>query len=64
MSDVILCVTIMVCMCWVICLKIDLQAVKDENEKLRAALKVWTRDKTGVVEVSKPTIPMWGKKTD
>jgi hypothetical protein len=64
MTEVILCATVLISICWVICLKMDLQAVKDENEKLRAALKLWNRGKMVEVEVSKVAIPSWGKKPD
>jgi len=64
MTEVMLCVTVMVTLCWVICLKMDIQTLKDENEKLRSALKIGLREKTGHVEVAKPTIPVWSKPSD
>ncbi len=64
MTEVMLCVTVMVTICWVICLKMDIQTLKDENEKLRSALKISIREKTSHGEVAKSTIPVWSKPAD
>lgn len=62
-TEVILCATVLACLCWVIFLKIDIQALKTDNDKLRKALKLDLHEQTKHVSVAAGAIPRWGKKS-
>ena len=61
MTEVYLCTAFLCCLGWVVSLKMDVQTLKEENTKLRAAIKVGFREMAGKFEVSSP-LPTWAKK--